>query len=72
MSIIESTKATSNELIDELEKLRKEKDKKDFSKNVSEIKSKSKQSFNKMYDKANPVEKRDLNKEYVLPRKLKR
>lgn len=72
MSIIESTKATSNELIDELEKLRKEKDKKDFSKNVSEIKSKSKQSFNKMYDKANPVEKRDLNKDYVLPRKLKR
>lgn len=72
LSIIESTKATSNELIDELEKLRKEKDKKDFSKNVSEIKSKSKQSFNKMYDKANPVEKRDLNKEYVLPRKLKR
>lgn len=72
MSIIESTKATSNELIDELEKLRKEKDKKDFSKNVSEIKSKSKQSFNKMYDKANPVEKCDLNKEYVLPRKLKR
>lgn len=72
LSIIESTKATSNELIDELEKLRKEKDKKDFSKNVSEIKSKSKQSFNKMYDKANPVEKRDLNKDYVLPRKLKR
>ncbi len=72
MSIIESTKATSNELIDELEKLRKEKDKKDFSKNVSEIKSKSKQSFNKMYDKANPVEKCDLNKDYVLPRKLKR
>ena len=72
LSIIESTKATSNELIDELEKLRKEKDKKDFSKNVSEIKFKSKQSFNKMYDKANPVEKRDLNKDYVLPRKLKR
>ncbi len=72
MSIIESTKAASNELIDELEKLRKEKDKKDFSKNVSEIKSRSRQSFNKMYDAANPIQKKDLNEGYVLPRKLRR
>ena len=46
MTIIEQTKAESNELIDELEKLRKEKDKKDFSANVSGMKSKTKQSFN--------------------------
>lgn len=72
MSIIEATKAESNELIDELEKLRKEKDKKDFSRNVSEIKSKSGQSFNKMYNTANPVQKRDINEDYVLPRKLRR
>lgn len=72
MSIIEATKAESNELIDELEKLRKEKDKKDFSANVSGMKSRTKQSFNKMYDTANPVEKRDLNEGYVLPRKLRR
>lgn len=72
MTIIEATKAESNELIDELEKLRKEKDKKDFSSNVSGMKSRTKQSFNKMYDAANPVQKRDLNEDYVLPRKLKR
>lgn len=72
MTIIEQTKAESNELIDELEKLRKEKDKKDFSSNVSGMKSKAKQSFNKMFDTANPVDKRDSNEGYVLPRKLKR
>ncbi len=72
MTIIEQTKAESNELIDELEKLRKEKDKKDFSANVSGMKSRSKQSFNKMYDTANPVDKHDPNADYVLPRKLKR
>lgn len=72
MTIIEQTKAESNELIDELEKLRKEKDKKDFSANVSSMKSKSKQSFNKMYDTANPVQGQDPNEGYVLPRKLRR
>ncbi|MCQ2459155.1 MAG: endonuclease MutS2 [Ruminococcus sp.] len=72
MTIIEQTKAESNELIDELEKLRKEKDKKDFSSNVSGAKSKAKQSFNKMYDTANPVDKHDPNENYVLPRKLRR
>lgn len=71
MSIIEATKAESNDLLDELEKLRKEKDKKDFSANVSGMKSRTKQSFNKMYDTANPVEKRE-QEEYVLPRKLRR
>lgn len=72
MSIIEQTKAQSNELIDELEKLRKEKEKKDFSSNVSGMKSKSRQSFNKMYDIANPVGEGNSNEGYVLPRKLKR
>lgn len=72
MTIIEQTKVQSNELIDELEKLRREKDKKDFSANVSGMKSKSRQSFNKMYDTANPVSGADSNEGYVLPRKLRR
>lgn len=72
MTIIEQTKAQSNELIDELEKLRKEKEKKDFSSNVSGMKSKSKQSFNKMYDIANPISDGDAYEGYVLPRKLRR
>ena len=54
MSIIESVKAESNSLIDELEALKKEKDKADFSKKFSDIKTRSKQSFNRMYDTANP------------------
>ncbi|MCR4888676.1 MAG: endonuclease MutS2 [Ruminococcus sp.] len=72
MTIIEQTKAESNELIAELEKLRKEKEKKDFSANVSGMKSRSKQSFNRMYDTANPIAGSDPNEGYVLPRKLKR
>lgn len=72
MTIIEQTKVQSNELIDELEKLRREKDKKDFSANVSGMKSKSRQSFNKMYDTANPISGADTNEGYVLPRKLRR
>lgn len=72
MTIIEQTKAESNELLDELEKLRREKEKKNFSENVSGMKSRTKQSFNKMYDTANPVDKRDPNADYVLPRKLRR
>ena len=70
-SIIESVKAESNSLIDELEKIKKEKDKKDFSEKYANAKSRSKQRFNKMYDSANPIiEKRDDG--YRLPRKLKK
>ncbi len=72
MTIIEQTKAESNELITELEQLKKEKDKKNFSESVSDVKARSKQSFNKMYDTANPIERHDPNADYVLPRKLKR
>lgn len=72
MTIIEQTKAESNELLDELESLRREKDKKDFSSSVSSMKSRTKQSFNKMYDTANPVDSRTSQEEYVLPRRLKR
>ena len=69
--IIERTKAQTNALIDELDTLRKEKEKKDFSKNVSDAKSKSKQVFNKLYNDANPVENSDDNSDYILPRPLK-
>ncbi len=71
MSIIEDTKAKSNEIIDELDKLRKEKDKDNFSQMVSGAKSRSKNVFNKMYDIANPVEEK-ININYKLPRPLKK
>ncbi len=72
MSIIEATKAESNRLLDELDQLRKEKEKKSFSRDVSAMKSKTRQSFNKRYDAANPVAESDNNEDYVLPRKLRR
>ncbi|HOO06747.1 MAG TPA: endonuclease MutS2 [Ruminococcus sp.] len=72
MTIIEQTKAESNALLDELEKLRKEKEKESFSSDVSAMRSKTKQSFNKMYDTANPVGEGASDEDYVLPRPLKR
>jgi len=71
MSIIENTKVQSNEMIDELDKIRKEKDKENFSQMVSGAKSRSKHGLNKMYDIANPVERKQASN-YKLPRPLKR
>ncbi len=69
-SIIETTKAESNALLDELDKLRREKEKENFADAVSAAKSGSKQRFNRMYDTANPLD--DVPQEqYVLPRPLK-
>lgn len=71
MNIIESTKAQSNELLDELQSIRKQKDKKKFGEMVTEAERKSKSSLNNMYDKANPVVKKTNNEKYRLPRALK-
>jgi DNA mismatch repair protein MutS2 len=69
--IIEQTKAESNALIDELETLRKAKEKKDFSQQVSNAKSSSRSTLNRMYDNANPVSLKENDENYVLPRKLR-
>ncbi|MDE5737546.1 MAG: endonuclease MutS2 [Oscillospiraceae bacterium] len=71
--IVESTKAQSNALLDELEHLRKEKDKADFSSRVSNIKSSSTQQLRDMYKTANPViGSIDENGNYHLPRALQK
>ncbi|MDE5885308.1 MAG: endonuclease MutS2 [Oscillospiraceae bacterium] len=71
--IVESTKAQSNALLDELEKLKREKDKSDFSARVSGIKSTSTQQLRDMYKTANPViGNLDENGNYVLPRTLQK
>ncbi len=73
MTIIEQTKAESNELIGELEKLRREKERESFSKDVSGMKSKIRQSFRSMYDTANPLDVGSgYDEDYVLPRELKK
>lgn len=71
--IVETTKAQSNALLDELEHLRKEKDKANFSSRVSALKSSSTQQLRDMYKTANPViGSIDENGNYVLPRALQK
>ncbi len=71
--ILDTTKAQSNALLDELDKLRKEKDKADFSARVSAAKGASGQTLRDMYKTANPViGSTDENGDYVLPRPLQK
>jgi len=68
--IINEVRHIADELIDELEQLRKEKDKEDFSERVRTARSKLNRTLDEMHDTANPVsEKKQEN--YVLPRPLK-
>lgn len=69
--IVENVKLDSQMLIDELEKVRKQKDREDFSKLASAAKSQLRGKIDKLHDKANPVTERS-NEDYVLPRKLKK
>jgi DNA mismatch repair protein MutS2 len=71
MRIVESCRMQSDEILDELDALRKQKDKADFAQNAINAKSKSRSALNKMYDTANPVSNKE-HKEYKLPRPLKR
>ena len=71
--IVESTKAQSNALLDELQTLRREKDKADFSARVSAVKGSSASQLREMYKTANPViGSLDENGKYVLPRPLRK
>ena len=70
-AIVERTKVQSNELLDELEKIKKLKDKSDFGQKYYDARSGVKRAFNKMYDEANPVQS-DRNTDYKLPRPLKK
>ncbi len=67
MAIIEQTRAESNRLINELEDLKKIKDKEALRKGLSEAKSKTSNKLNRMQDDANPVVERKLEN-YVPPR----
>jgi DNA mismatch repair protein MutS2 len=70
--IINEVRHIADSLIDELEQLRKEKDKEDFSERVRSARSKLNKTLDKMHDTANPVtEKQKQQETYVLPRALK-
>lgn len=67
VSIIEQTRAQSNILLNELEELKKVKDKEALRKGISEAKSRVGNKLNKMHDEANPVVEKKLES-YIPPR----
>lgn len=69
-SIVEEVRFEADLLMEDLEKLRKEKEAKDFSEKVRSARSKVNSSVNKMYDAAEPVLQKK-NEKYALPRQLK-
>ena len=70
MSIVEQTRFGADRLMNELEEMKKEKDKKDFSDKVKASQSKVNNTLDNLYDKANPVVEKKKSK-YVLPRELR-
>ena len=70
MSIVEQTRFGADRLMNELEEIKKEKDKKDFSEKVKASQSKVNNTLDILYDKANPVVEKKKTK-YVLPRDLR-
>lgn len=71
MRIVESCRAQADALIDELNDIKKQKDKENFSQLAINARSKNKSALNKMFDTANPVTSEET-KEYVPPRPFKR
>ncbi len=69
--IVESVKQQSEDLMAELEEVRRQKDSEEFSKLVAGSKSKFKGNMRKLYDLADPVLKKE-NSDYHLPRPLKK
>ncbi len=69
--IVNSVQRESQALIDELEKLRKEKDAADFSDRALQARRDQRSVMNKLYLEANPVSD-SRNEDYVLPRPLKK
>lgn len=70
MSIVEQTRFGAEKLMNELDAMKKEKDKADFSDKVKASKNLANSRLDSMYDKANPVIEKKKSK-YVLPRQLK-
>ncbi len=70
LGIIEQTRFGAEKLMNELDEMKKAKDKKDFSEMVKSSKSKVNNTLDGLYDKANPVVQKKKTK-YVLPRELR-
>ena len=70
MSVVEEVRFEADLLMEELEKLRKEKEAADFSEKVKAARSKVNSTVNRIYDTANPVAEHKTG-DYKLPRPLK-
>ena len=68
-SIVSDVSRKAEQLLNELEELKQQKDKKEFSKNFSDAKSRLRAQMNKFEEQADPVVKRK-KQNYSLPRKL--
>ncbi len=66
--LVETVQRQSNAIMDELDQIRKEKNKENFSQNVASAKSSLNGKMNNLYLEANPVTER--KNDYVLPRAL--
>lgn len=69
-AIVKRVERQSQELIDELDELRRQKEQANFTNKAIDARHKQKTAVNKMYLEANPVSKK--NDDYVLPRPLKK
>lgn len=69
--IVRNVQRESQALVDELDKLRKEKENPDFTQKAIDARHKQKATMNKLYNEANPVSE-SRNEGYVLPRPLRK
>lgn len=67
---VETVKAQAQSLMDELEELKKQKDREEFSRKTAEARSQLRGKLDRLHSEANPVHTRS-NAGYRLPRKLK-
>lgn len=71
--IIESVRAQSEAILDELNEIRRQKESENFSQMVSGAKSRTRNRLDRLYDSASPVRKGSAGQEeYRLPRPLKK
>ncbi|MBR2305284.1 MAG: endonuclease MutS2, partial [Ruminococcus sp.] len=70
-NIVRNVRIESQHLVEELEAMKKEKDKADFSQKAAQAKGIQRRAINKLYDESMP-EMESRNKDYVLPRPLKK
>lgn len=71
-AIVSRVTRESDALIDELDEIRKQKNKENFEQNAINAKQHARSTLNKLYNDANPLNKVDRNNDYKLPRPLKK